>query len=424
MTFSIKNILFDKKKSLSLAILLFALFPILPNFLKGLPVILLLLTAGLSYKKDKIAWRPLLVNSSLYLTYVITLLYTENFNYSANKFETGLSILILPVIFFVLMPKLKIKNSLYMNFFKVFIVSTAIFSITVIAWVLIDDKTVYYEDWYSNKFRTVIESVDIIGQHPIYASIFLSLAIIFFIELLKKKELKSVLKKSLFSLLTLVNIGLLLMLLSKGVVIALTMAIVFLLVIDPRLKQHTKLIFLSFLAIIFALFIFNRRMNELLRKETFFEVNPNFSTSIRIGVYKCTFKLIKKEWVFGYGVGDSQDVLNDCYETENGLLLKEKYNTHSQYLDITLKAGVFGLLVFLLFLGINILNARKNNNQLAICVILFYVIVFFTENILARQSGVILFYFLLLFLNTNKMDNLSKIKDKDNSNGLSATQHI
>ncbi|MFK5971666.1 MAG: O-antigen ligase family protein [Flavobacteriaceae bacterium] len=376
--------------------------------MKGLPVILLLVVAGALYKKNKIAWRPLLINSSLYLTYVITLLYTDNFKYSVDKLETGLSILILPVIFFVFLPEFKIRPSLRTNFFKLFIISTAIFSITVIVWVLIDDTTVYYKDWYSNKFRTIIKNIYLIGQHPIYASIFISLSVILFLELLKEKELKSFFKLSLFSLLTLVNISLLLMLLSKGIVIALMIVIAFFIAKDPKVKSYKKLIFTSFFAGIIALFIFNRRMSELLMKETFLEVNPNFSTSIRVGVYKCTLKLIKEEWVFGYGVGDSQDALNGCYALENKLLLKGEYNTHSQYLDIVLKTGIFGLIIFLLFLSSNILKARKNNNHLAISIILFYVIAFLTENILARQSGVILFYFLVLFLN-NKTINSNEI---------------
>ena len=86
------------------------------------------------------------------------------------------------------------------------------------------------------------------------------------------------------------------------------------------------------------------------------------------------------------------------------------YNSHNQYIDIVLKTGIIGLIVFLAFLLENIYYAKRTNNRLLLTFILFYCINFFTENILLRQSGVIMFVFLLAFLN--------KFNFKEESNKL------
>ena len=244
-----------------------------------------------------------------------------------------------------------------------------------------------------------------IGQHPIYASIFLSISVIFYVQLIKTKNLKSISSQMFFGFLTVLNVVLMMILLSKGVLIALGITLVFSLVKHQKNIKFMRLGILVIIASFLLLFIFNRRMGELLVPEVYKEVNPNFSTSIRIGVYKCSLEKISENWLFGYGLGDSQIALNSCYEKKSNYLLANEFNTHSQYLDILLKTGVLGLLVFLFFLLSNLRRASSANNQVAFMIILFYGLVFLTENILSRQSGVILFYFLLLSFTRNGDEN-------------------
>ncbi|MEM6865525.1 MAG: hypothetical protein AAF575_10085, partial [Bacteroidota bacterium] len=72
--------------------------------MKGLPVILLLLAAIIFPVKGKPIWKRFFINSSLYLIFVLSLLYTSNFDYALQKLETGLSILVLPMVFHILAP--------------------------------------------------------------------------------------------------------------------------------------------------------------------------------------------------------------------------------------------------------------------------------------------------------------------------------
>ncbi|MCF7559606.1 O-antigen ligase family protein [Sabulilitoribacter multivorans] len=383
-----------KEKHIVLSVLIFALFPIIPNTIKGFPIILLFVVTLFSNIKKEINWKWLLINSSLFFAYLISLIYTENIKVALVKLETGLSILIIPIIFNGFLSQYSFDKKLKIKFFKIFIISSFCFSVLSLLFIVSDSTTSYHLNWYTDKFRSQIEDVPLIGQHPIYASIFLSLSVIFFLDLVNKK---SILGKHnyLFVLFTLTNVFLLIILVSKGVIISLLL--VCLVYTLKTMKNFRLTILIIFISIFFL--TFNRRFNEALTVETHTRINENFSTSIRIGIYKCVFKLIKNEPIFGYGIGDSQHVLNLCYANESNILLKNRFNSHNQYLDIILKTGVFGFMFFIYFLYSNFKKAFKNQSEVLSYILFFYVIILLTENILVRQSGVILFFFLVIFLN-------------------------
>ena len=79
-----------------------ALFPLIPNRIKGLPVILLLLFSIFLFfneKRKQFNWKLLLINSSIFLVYLFSLLYTSNISYAMKKLEISLSLLVFPLVF-------------------------------------------------------------------------------------------------------------------------------------------------------------------------------------------------------------------------------------------------------------------------------------------------------------------------------------
>ncbi len=389
------------------SIIVFAFFPIIPNKIKGLPVILLFLVAAVSAKKQ-FNWKWLLINSSLFLVYAFSFIYTENYKIGVTKLETGLSILIIPIIFYGFLGNYRIKQLLKSTFYKFFIFSTFIYSMVSYYFIVTDSKTVFYNNWYTNKFRTIITEVPLIGQHPIYASIFLSISIIFFIELVKLKYFK-VIHQNIYSFFVIINTSLLFILASKGVIISLFITC-FIYVLRTVKKHKVTLILVMIAGLV--LFTFNRRLKEAFRFDNYVEINENFSTSIRVGIYKCAIQVIKEEFFLGYGVGDAQHALNLCYANKSNVLLKNRFNSHNQYIDVTIKTGILGLSIFICFLFMNFKKAIKYKNDIVISVLIFYCISLLTENLLVRQSGVILFFFLLSFLNHSRK---TKLKVYDNS---------
>ncbi len=385
-----------KRKFIEWALLFFAFFPIIPNSIKGLPVILLLLAALPFFDKKKINFKLFIIYSFLYFLYLMSLCYTSNIPFALKKLETGLSILVLPLIFFILAPDYQIKNKLKLLFIRLFVFSTTIFSMLSMLAIVLDHKTAYYKNFYSNKYRIVVEKLPLIGQHPIYASLFLAIAILFTLYLYNKE------KKTYQLILLGINSIFLLMLSSKGVIISL-MILFFVYIFFRNNIQRKKKIFLlaSFFIMISLIFMSNRRMKELLKPETYNKVNTNYSNSYRIAIIDCSIKAIKKNWLIGYGVGDAQDILNACYINKSKFLLQKTYNSHNQYFDIWLKTGILGLIYFLFFIAYITYISYKNKNYLLTAIILLFSINFLFENILDRQSGVILFYFLIIFLMAN-----------------------
>lgn len=405
---NIKRSYFNKQKFLNFSILLFAIFPLLPNRLKGLPVVLLLLISLFCIKKSKINTRLFLINSSLFITYILSLLFSKKIGNIMSLLETSLSVLLLPLIFNVLISNVRFDAKLRLKFYNLFILASFLFSLLILLNILMDDSTIYYSDWYTNKARTIIEKSAIIGQHPIYASVFFSISILFAVDVLKNSNGK-IYSKNIYYFSILFNLCLLILFLSKGVVLGLfiTLFIIFFM----NSKWNTKTIAFLFAGLLFisCLFIFNRRMKELISIDTYKTVNTNYSTGIRVGIYKCVYDLVTDNWVVGYGSGNTQEVLNDCYASNSSILLEKTYNTHNQYLDILLKTGIFGFLIFLVFLRVNFVNAKKNKNFIVTYILLFYCIILCTENILLRQSGVILFYFFITFF--SKVDNLKHLEN-------------
>lgn len=379
-------------------ILIFSIFPIIPNNIKGLPVILLFVGSLTFYKKSKINLKWLLINSSLFIVYLVSVVYSTDFPESLKRLETALSILILPITFYILLAEFKLKNSLKLIFIKFFIISTTLFSLISFCFIFLNYSSVNYI-WSTDRYRFIVMNIPLIGQHPIYASIFLSITIIFFIYLIKNKLIKNFKGKLLLFVLALVNILLLSFLASKGVIISLFVVLFFYFVFG-KIKRVYKYLLITIISLSFVmLFVFNRRMGELISVQTYEKFNPYLSTGIRLGIYDCSLEIIKKNWILGYGIGDAQRALNLCYANKSNILLMNRFNSHNQYLDVIIKTGVIGFLIFLFFLVKNLNFAFKSKNELLLLLIIFYSINFLTENLLSRQSGVILFFFLICFFN-------------------------
>tara|TARA_B110000208_G_scaffold114379_1_gene140619 strand:- start:404 stop:1642 length:1239 start_codon:yes stop_codon:yes gene_type:complete len=411
---NIKRSDFNKKKILNFGVLLFALFPVLPNKIKGLPIIFLVLVSFIYFKKTKINFRLFLLNASLYIIYLLAFFFSNHKGAIGILLETSLSVLCLPLVFNVLISHVRFDKRVRLKFYKLFITSTFMFSILILFNIFIDDTTIYYSNWYTNKARTIIENSRFIGQHPIYASVFFGISILFAVDILKNTENK-ISNKAFYYSAILFNFFLLLFFLSKGVLLALLITLFAVFFMNTKWTKKRIAFLLVSIFLISCLFTFNRRMNELINIDTYKSVNTNYSTGLRVGIYKCVYGLAKDNWILGYGPGNTQEVLNDCYASNSPVLLEKTYNSHNQYLDVLLKTGIFGLLVFLSFLIINYVKAKKNKNFIVTYILIFYYIIFLIENILLRQSGVILFYFFITFF--NKVDSLKH-------NGNATAKHL
>ncbi len=394
-----------------IGISLFGIYPLIPHKYESISVFLLALCA-LIYRiitpKKIIFKKTFFIVSSIYFILFLSVLFSEDKTRGLKKMETTLSLLIFPIIFYLLLGKsivdfIKVKSF----FLKTYYVSCLIFtSISFYLFEIYENSKYLTKD--SNFFRIAILDNQYIGEHPIYVSIFIAIAIIFGFSFFDK-ERKISSTNILIALAQCYLIILLLMLMSKGIILSL-----FMVFIIKLLKQKivTKIHVFSILLILTTFFVFipskNNRFKEIMDINSYRKLDENNSTSIRFINYKCGLKSLIKSPIFGYGIGDVQDQMDLCYQEENINFPKKRYNTHNQYIFIWLSSGIIGFLTFIGILFYFFKKSIQYKDEMMFSLLVLYSFAFLFENVLSRQSGVIFFCFILnyfLWNNLNKKKN-------------------
>lgn len=394
-----------------IGISLFGIYPLIPHKYESISVFLLALCA-LIYRiitpKKIIFKKTFFIVSSIYFILFLSVLFSEDKTRGLKKMETTLSLLTFPIIFYLLLGKsivdfIKVKSF----FLKTYYVSCLIFtSISFYLFEIYENSKYLTKD--SNFFRIAILDNQYIGEHPIYVSIFIAIAIIFGFSFFDK-ERKISSTNILIALAQCYLIILLLMLMSKGIILSL-----FMVFIIKLLKQKivTKIHVFSILLILTTFFVFipskNNRFKEIMDINSYRKLDENNSTSIRFINYKCGLKSLIKSPIFGYGIGDVQDQMDLCYQEENINFPKKRYNTHNQYIFIWLSSGIIGFLTFIGILFYFFKKSIQYKDEMMFSLLVLYSFAFLFENVLSRQSGVIFFCFILnyfLWNNLNKKKN-------------------
>jgi len=257
----------------------------------------------------------------------------------------------------------------------------------------------YFND--PNFFRHFTEFIPLIGQHSIYSSTFLGLGLLSSIFLFNYNS--KIINKILVLIGAIAMIILLFLLSSKGVLISIfiSISIYLILSIKKSFLYITALFFLFLASTVYSPSLSNRVdlfiENYSYTNSITFEEKLS-STQIRIEIYKCSVNLLNDNWIIGYGLGDINDTLMECYKSTNTSLIEGHYNAHSQYFSIFLGSGIVGFILFLIFLIFNYKSAFKNKNYFYFSALILYSIIMLVENVLERQSGVIMFAFLVNFL--------------------------
>ncbi|MDP5076773.1 MAG: O-antigen ligase family protein [Nonlabens sp.] len=390
----------------------FGLFPILPNKLKGLPVILLALLAVITLfsktrrsVKGKEFIAPVLF-TALFVCYAMSMLYTEDIKTGMRRMETSLSFVLVPWSLFALSLLTVNFRTIFVKFQKVFVLSATIYGL-VIVWFFWDIG--YYNGLHDLEYSLSWLDGMLWGlsQHPIYAAMFTSVALIFVPHLwpnLQKQE------RIIACISIVINVYILFLLIRKGVIIALVIA---LLIWVYQYRKQLGLLKIS-LGVIIILLIgllfkpsLEKRFSEFVSPQSYTNLDIEKSTSMRYVIYKCTWNEIKKSPIVGHGVGDGYDLIASCLKSNFNVVFedsKQFKNSHNQYLGILLYVGLTGFSFFIMQLGIYFKRAFERKDLLYVQLLLFFVILLTTENLLDRQSGIILFMFFMngmFFLQVN-----------------------
>ena len=391
-------------KTLTLVFLLIGLQSLLPFHFKHLGLITGLLVSFIVFFQTKKIYfsRLLLINSILFFVYLISLFNSENTLYVWKYLETGLPLLAFP-IFFSLISGMQFSKKEIRKFLSIFsqsfFIGTVIYSLVIIAYFA---HLGYFTGKASYGLCMSYIRVHVWGfyGHPIYVSIYMIIAVFFSIYLFQNKLLHIIIL--IFG--NILLIGLSLFLSRKAVLLSGLVSLIFYLyhIINSKKLKTAVFLFIIFVFIGGVVLFPNttHRFKELFNTDTYLE-KPEVenSTQIRLSIYKCALQQIPDAGIFGFGIGDIQQHLNQCYRQVNPQMLHrtKSYNTHNVYLNFILATGYFGFFVFLFFLYTLYKTALNSEDWLFFSVLIFFTLNFFTENILSRQDGVVIFTFLINF---------------------------
>ena len=119
----------------------------------------------------------------------------------------------------------------------------------------------------------------------------------------------------------------------------------------------------------------------------------------RVDINGSSFDAVKKQPLFGYGVGDYRHCLVEQYD-ENGWEygVNAEFNAHNQYMETVLAVGAVGLLLFLAMLAWPLWQAwRRRSSALFLVLLLSFIVAFnlLFESMLERQMGLLFVGFAL-----------------------------
>jgi O-antigen ligase len=373
-------------------------FPLfMPHWISMLSI--LMLATGLFYvvrtKQFSFNWHFFLPLAGILAPYLIWLLASDHLALGLNSIQVKLMLIALPLTFSFNVLRLTEKDQH---------IAFSVLSIASIATVLLCNLMMAIKGFthpvgldgadLTYSYRVSLEYYS--GLHPTYyCAIVYTAAFIQLYRLLKKEiaqRWEYILAIATILICTVGGIAAA----SRATFVAyLVIAIVF---VFLHFKTHPKRwLFLGTLAAGCVLLFFSPMVQNRLQEMTAANMkapvgNNDNGTNVRSGIFSCDVQLLNENWLLGVGTGDIQAELNTCLSQYNTHVYKAfNYNTHNEYLNIWITAGLFGLLVWLLCLGYPLVQSIRQKYWLHLYFIMFMAICFVTENYLDRQMGVTFF---------------------------------
>lgn len=384
-----------------LGIFLFSISLLLPINLRNIStfifsLIMLLLFPSIKHLKV-LKSKLLFANTIFFFVMLISLIYSSNTDFGLTRMLVLLPIVIIPVSFYLMKVNLiLITNKQLRLFYISFFVATILFLIGIFIH--------NYMNGYLNQsifihFPTRLNiGYGKYSMHPIYMSLYVSIAMTLSIPLI---EATKQIKQQILIIFGVVFLAFVLLMLARKGTLIVTFLIFALYFLKKRkhLKYNLIIGFGLLLSLVLLFTIDPLRVRFLeLWNAVFYNNNVVLgSTSMRIHIFDCAFENIIKHPLFGYGIGDVKYILEHCFSEHNNIFKGVYYNSHNQYLSAWLAAGVFGVISLSGMLFYNLKNALTNKNLTSAAILILFIIIMFTENLLERQDGVMLFSFFINF---------------------------
>lgn len=313
---------------------------------------------------------------------LLGLLYTEDVGSAFRDIELKSPFLIFPLIFSTVNLKEESFYFVMKNFFLGALAATLLAGIKVLYFKINDlGNYLYYQDLYG-----------FIDKHTTYFALFVVIAMLYLLQ--KFFILKS--KKQHYVIAYIFFIGVLYVLSVRISVIALAAGSMIL--IMHHLNSKIKYAVIVLVALLIGSLYLTPNFQKRFEPSQIENSEINDADFRKLHWQAVVETIAHNSLLIGNGTRGNRDYLYSKYK-DYGLTSAyvDEYNAHNQYLEILLDFGIVGLLLFFLML-FYIGKLTLKENYLGFSILCVFLIFMSTESMLERQSGIVIFSFLMTIL--------------------------
>jgi len=336
--------------------------------------------------------RTFLLLASPFLVMVLDLVRAGDPAAGWHIVERSGMLIIAPFVVFVLRPP--VDDGLRDRATDVFALSALV--LAVYANLLIADMDITGPTPFEHRYRAAFTAVT--DLHPPFAAYFLLAGALFMLHRALRDNRSRLLRASVGTALFVAGA----MLGSRTPLIAFLLAALVLVAMQLPTRQALRglaaVVALVGLAAI-VLPTARERLLEVVRTTAGPPTTEVNSVNERFVIAACTRDLLASSWTLGMGQSAVQPALDACYTRfKDPRYLNGSYSTHCQPLHWWLSFGIAGLLLFVALFGLPLRAAWRMRDARLVAFLVFFAVCCLTENVLARQWGVVPFAFFVAML--------------------------
>ncbi len=347
----------------------------------------------------------------LYFLYAISLMYSDNVSKAFSSLEQKMILFFMPLL--MIMAKVTEKDLI--RIYKILIISCFLISLKMLFVasynsISFQNNVLHFESAVTSELEGTSFLYLLEIGYSYFSSMFftessniqtsyLAYYVVFSISILTTRLMKKTPPKYKLLYIALIAFFSLIVILISSRAGILTLIVIFLLFcIHLWSRMLNILIKLLIIIGILGLSFFSMkhtRLSKLLKPdiEEIKQSNPRYT------IWVSSFRLIKKNNLFGVGIGDIETELQAEY-TKNGheAYAETHMNCHNQFIETYLTIGILGFILLILILLLPFLTAIKQKNYATIFFLIITVINFSFESMLNKMNGVIFFAFFYCLL--------------------------
>ncbi len=341
---------------------------------------------------------PALWFIAYYLTLLVAMLWTNNIGFGLSKLENKLTFLIFPFLIVFSVITITIRQ-VVLILFSAILLALIISNILGYQYVSGVGASI---DW--NLFEQISNAKTFSwNMHRSYFSCYCNILIIFFLNSLIIKEIKSRFRLiSIFGILV-CSVGVIQSLSKINIILLILIFLIYFVYFVVKRLNYLEIILFSSLFALGVFFISNNkaityRFNEIKQSTNDIKLQNNNgleSSKVRLIMWNTSWYLWRNNIIIGTGTGDYNDELK-IQNIKNGNIgvARVELNSHNQFLNTGVQLGLLGFVILAMIFCSSFLIYPKSLWHIS--VLMVFLVNFLVESFLETQSGIVLFCVLLI----------------------------